>query len=141
MHPDLETLIRSRDGELADGRERQVQAHLEGCGECRLHLHRLKQEVAPRIPAEPGPFILAGIRAKIRNWEAQRSSEQWTQGLKTRVARQIGPFLGSRGADCVLQPVSQDGENLLCAIEPVLAEFLGSRAASSLVGRVVDAAL
>jgi hypothetical protein len=59
----------------------------------------------------------------------------------SRVAATIAPYLGARAAAVILLPVSETGENLLTAIEPVLALFLGARAASRLVTSVVDGAI
>lgn len=60
------------------------------------------------------------------------------EALKGRVAAQIGPFLGKHAARRLLEPVSGNGEDLLCSIEPILAGFLGDEAASDLVTHVVD---
>jgi len=141
MHPDLETLLRCRHAELPTAGESRVRDHLLACDDCRLEFHRLQRVLARRPSHPPDDFVLSGLRQRIRNWESERASGNWMQGVKTRVLRQLGPFLGSQGADSLLEPVAQDGGNLLSTIEPVLAEFLGNRAASNLVGRVVDSAL
>jgi hypothetical protein len=54
------------------------------------------------------------------------------------VATEIGPYLGSAGSATVLERVSGDGEDLLCAVEGVLADFLGRRAVGQLVDRIVE---
>jgi len=140
IHPDLSVLIRCRDGILPPEREAAIRIHLAGCRSCLADYRRLC-----RPPAEPthppDPRLLARIRSSIRNWEAQRSAAGWGEAVKFRTAREIGPFLGNNGARILLRPVSDDGCNLLSTIEPVLGEFLGKRAASELVSRVVEAAI
>ena len=79
--------------------------------------------------------------SEIRSFQAARSDAQWHTEMKSRVALEIGRFLGSNGARILLQPVAENGGNLLSTIEPVLAEFLGPRAASELVSRVVDTSI
>jgi hypothetical protein len=80
------------------------------------------------------------VLAGIGQWESRRlDSQRRGEALKGRVAAEIGPFLGRRATRRLLDPVSSGGENLLCTIEPVLAHFLGEKAASELVSHVVDA--
>lgn len=98
--------------------------------------------VDPRYPVQlPDLGLLAKIRSEIRAFQAARSDDRWHAEMKSRVAREIGPFLGSNGARMLLQPVAENGRNLLSTIEPVLAEFLGPRAASELVSHVVDTSI
>jgi hypothetical protein len=85
---------------------------------------------------------LNGIRAAMHQWDAQRSSPEWTgEALKIRVAQVIEPYLGEEGARTVLLKVEDNGCNLLSTLEGVLADFLGKRAAAELVNQVVDEAL
>jgi len=78
----------------------------------------------------------------MRNWEADRSqTDPGGLAVKGRVASAITPFLGREGMQLLLQRVSGDNRNLLSTIEPVLADFLGTRASSELVNHVVDAAM
>lgn len=67
--------------------------------------------------------------------------ERTGAALKQRVAKQIEPFLGPEASHRLLQQVSADGTNLLSIVEPVLAQFLGARAASELASHIVDAAI
>ena len=69
--------------------------------------------------------------------ETGRTGEQ----VKLRVADMIAPYLGREATQSVLQPVANNGENLLSSVEPILALFLGGRAASRLVSNVVDVTL
>lgn len=84
---------------------------------------------------------MSGILQGIRAWEATLSDARYHQMVKQRATREIGQYLGEQAAQRLVQPVAQDGKNLLSTIEPVLAEFLGSRAAFRLVSHVVDAAI
>jgi len=90
---------------------------------------------------QPDPGLLSRIQNRIRTWEARRSADGWGAAAKERTAREIGPFLGNNGARILLRPVSDNGCNLLSTIEPLLANFLGKRAASELVSRVVEVAI
>jgi hypothetical protein len=54
---------------------------------------------------------------------------------------EIAPFLGERAASRLLRSVSENGQDLLSAIEPVLANFLGDKAAGELVGHLLDTAM
>ena len=95
------------------------------------------REAAPQKPPEYG-----ALWAAMRHWEADRSqADPGGMVVKGRVATAIGPFLGREGARLLLQRVSGDNRNLLSTIEPVLADFLGTRASSELVNHVVDAAM
>lgn len=100
-----------------------------------------RRQPSSAIASQPDPGLLARIQNGIRNWEARRSADGWGAAVKDRTAREIGPFLGNNGARMLLRPVSDNGCNLLSTIEPVLADFLGNRAASELVSRVVEVAI
>jgi hypothetical protein len=54
------------------------------------------------------------------------------------VAAEIRPFLGEGAARMLLRAVSGSGDDLLCTIEPVLANFLGEAAAAELVSHVAE---
>ena len=96
----------------------------------------------PDLKSQPHPDLLNGIRTKIRNWEAVKSKpERSCEALKCGIATEIGYFLGEQGARTLLQEVSASGNDLLSTIEPVLANFLGERAASELIDHLVDAVI
>ena len=149
MHPDVETLVRYRGGELTRARRAEIAVHLRRCDACGLEYDRLRAALA----GEPGTAregaslldaaMLAAVVVGIQGWEsAAAANPAWSgDALKSRVAARIGPYLGARAAAGILQPVSETGEDLLSTIEPVLALFLGARAASRLVTSVVDAAI
>jgi anti-sigma factor RsiW len=149
MHPDIETLIRCLDRKLPPKAMAVVQSHLKQCDVCRLELHRLQValSVAQTLPgpedmeaSEAG--ILEGVLAKIRQWEAgRRSPETSGAAVRQRVAERIAVFLGSTAAGKVLDPVSEDNRDLLSRVEPILGEFLGPKAAASLVNHLVDVAI
>ncbi|HWB83783.1 MAG TPA: hypothetical protein VG675_06565 [Bryobacteraceae bacterium] len=67
--------------------------------------------------------------------------ERSGEALKHRVREQIRAFVGVEAAAKLLDPVSPSGDNLLSSIEPILADFLGDRAASELVSRIIDNAV
>jgi len=148
-HPDFEMLIACRDGELSRKQQSRVHDHLRGCGSCRAEFARFRTAVSgirPRAATTPIPCPdvgqLTGLRTAIRKWKAARvQPERSGDRLKNRVAKEIGPFLGSDGTRKLLTSVSDSGNNLLGTVEQVLVNFLGKRAASELVNRVVDRAI
>jgi anti-sigma factor ChrR (cupin superfamily) len=140
MHPDLQTLLRFRDGELLLERRAAIEAHVGQCDSCRLELHRLDaagQVIDAREPLEEAAREagLAGVLESIRGLEARSSAEG--EAVKRSVGREIRPYLGGRAAIRILQDVSPGGRDLLPAVEPALALFLGRKAASLLVSRIV----
>jgi hypothetical protein len=89
---------------------------------------------------ETGRF--ADVLAGIQSWEsAAAQSGPFHEGIKRRVSAKVKRYLGPGATDKLLQSVSGDGGDLLSTVEPVLALFLGRKAASSLVSHVVDAAI
>jgi len=90
-------------------------------------------------PARSEPETPGGIFAAMRQWRAAANSAgKVGPTLHRRVAVELRPYLGSSAAGAVLDDVSDSSANLLSTIEPVLAGFLGARAASLLVSRIVD---
>jgi|SRR5581483_3819213 len=137
-HPDLARLIAHRDGELTGKQSALVAAHVEQCDECRLELHRLRRAMESPRELAPDLGLLAKMRSAVEQWE---NTAPPAHEVKQRVAMEIGPFLGRKATSSILQPVAENGENLLSGIEPVLALFLGGKAAGRLVSHVVDAAV
>jgi len=136
MHPELDALLRYADGELDGEERRKLDKHLERCGPCRVEAGRLRRAVRPGpADAVPADHVLAGIR----HWTARQTQEQpHDRSIKERTATKIGPYLGPAGAVTVLNKVSAQGDDLLSVIEPVLANFLGCRAARRLMSQVVE---
>jgi anti-sigma factor RsiW len=148
MHPDIETLVRYRDGELPPAERTELDLHVSRCDACRLHLHQLfsvlaevrRQPVSSPHPEVPG--TLDSLSARIQQWQKRRRDPAMSaEAIRSRVARELGPFLGSQGAHRILNPITPECRNLLCAVEPVLAHFLGARAATELMDHVVDIAI
>ncbi|MDR3699652.1 MAG: hypothetical protein P4L56_08470 [Candidatus Sulfopaludibacter sp.] len=107
-----------------------------------MELHRLQSALGDQREPGPDPTLLARMQSAIQRWENSASQTGRTgAAVKRRVATEIAPFLGPDATDSILKPVAESGENLLSSIEPVLALFLGGRAAAHLVTYVVDAAL
>lgn len=77
---------------------------------------------------------LAGILAGAHRWESTVSPD----AVKRRVGTAVAPFLGGNATRDLMGTVSETGENLLSTLEPVIALFLGCRAASRMFDRVVD---
>ena len=87
-------------------------------------------------------WALVTLQARLKELIAERTKADGRGGmLQLKVAAEIAPFLGHRAADRLLRSVSENGQDLLCVIEPVLANFLGERAAAELVSHLVDTAI
>ena len=114
-----------------------MDAHLPRCGKCRLEAARLQ---ACAAAAQPRPCALGEILKKVRARERDLSGAR-IRDIKSRVARELVPYLGSPAAERVLERVAGEGQDLLSRIESVLALFLGGRAAGELAGRIVDTAI
>jgi hypothetical protein len=86
---------------------------------------------------EAGPDLLADVLARARDWNAgqepAKTKEVLTDGVR--------PYLGARATETIVSGAAPDGHDLLSSVEPVLAIFLGRRAAGRLVTRVFDRVL
>jgi anti-sigma factor RsiW len=141
-------LVLYRDGELAPTMLAAVTTHLGGCDSCREEYDRLcaardwvRKQTAGGSSAMP-PMGLVTLQARLKERIAERTRAGGRGGmLQLKVAAEIAPFLGHRAADRLLQSVSENGQDLLCVIEPVLANFLGEKAAAELVNHLVDSAI
>jgi hypothetical protein len=91
------------------------------------------------------PTGAAGLRElleRVRAWESGSSAgKRRGEALKRRVAGEIEPYLGKHAAHSILEPVADDGRNLLPSVSPLLTIFLGGRATEYLVSRVVERAI
>lgn len=86
--------------------------------------------------------ILERVLSGMRDAEARTAQPGQTPAdIKLRVAGEVGPFLGDHATQTILSTVSPGGDNLLSSVEPVLALFLGSRAAARLIDHVVERAI
>lgn len=141
MHPDIETLVCHCYGELSPQMEKTVARHLLACETCRLEFRRLSAALDTTAPPMPADDV-GGLLSRLRTWESGESQpERNSEALKRRVAGSIEPYLGKAAAAALLQPVREDGRNLLSNVAPVLTTFLGRRAAGPLVSCVVDTAI
>ena len=138
-HPDLQELMGYHAGEWPPPRQSAIRAHLDNCPECHREACRLSSALAVSDPPDAGAF--ASILGTIRRVAAASEQPERTAEVKSRVAQQMQPFLGARATETILHKVSAAGDNLLSSVEPVVALFLGERAASRLVGNVVDRAI
>ena len=112
-----------------------MRRHLEQCAECNNALVRLAG-TADR-PVGEASELLARIESQMHDWTPLAVGPS----VRRRVIREIAPYLGTRASARLLSGVEQDGANLLSTVEPMLALFLGSRAASRLVDHMVDTVL
>lgn len=81
-----------------------------------------------------GSGLLESILHGVRGWETRSSPHE----IKRRVGSAVAPFLGGTATQDLLNTVSESGDNLLATLEPVIALFLGSRAAARMLDHVVD---
>lgn len=147
IHPDIECLVRYRERDLPPNRWSAVDGHLRTCQDCRREYQALLDAMTPHS-AHATPSNLAGtesmdlsnLLAAIQGWAAA-TDRRADEDVKQRVAGKVEKYLGDRATRKILLTVSRDGGNLLSNIEPVLALFLGRRAASRLVSHVVDTAI
>ncbi len=98
----------------------------------------------PFESAEGGsePALLNSILSGIRSWKAEHApSRVDPEVVKRRVGSKIDPYLGHPATGRILSAVSPACDDLLTNVEPVLALFLGCRAASSLVSHIVTGSL
>jgi hypothetical protein len=130
-----------RFGELSGQVEKLVSKHLLQCDVCRLDFQRLSAADDTAVPAAPADDV-NGLMVRLRGWERSESRPARNgEALKRRVAGVIEPYLGKRAVDTLLQPVREDGRDLLSNVAPLLAMFLGRRAAGNLVTYVVETAI
>ena len=146
IHPDIEMLRRYRDGEPVADLKDAIEAHLSECDWCRGQLLLIECEASPApadgVVFETGAGELSALLGHLRNWEAGRPAPQ-VRGpmIRQRAAREIALFLGDNAALQIIQPVSDDGGNLVPAIRPTLDLFLGLRAAAHLSSHIVEVAV
>lgn len=136
MHPELSQLTRFVDREMHGRELRRVERHLAVCAACRSEAASLRLNLLPAAasPVPPAGELLAGMR---QWWERQTQNPHANRQRKQRVAREIAPYLGAAGAQQILARVTPEGDNLIPNIEPVLAAFLGRRAAQCVVDHVI----
>ena len=134
MHPELDVLLQYADGELDAAESQKVDKHLDECAECRLEVARLRHST---VCEPPSPVAAEMLLAGIRDWTVNAPRPEGND-LKQRVAGAINTYLGSDATAVLLHRVSDQNNDLLSAIEPVLADFLGRRAAAKLIDRTVD---
>ena len=135
-----------RDGEPVAELRKAIEAHLSACAWCRAELLRIQDE--PRsVPSAdaapvPDPGCLSAVLARIHAWESSRASpEVRGPAIRRKVEQEIGLYLGRQAARRIIHPVSDDGANLLPAIQPFLGRFLGQNAASHLSSRIIEIAV
>ena len=138
-----------RDGEPIAERRKVIEAHLSACALCREEFLRIQEEQGepdsvPSISDAPEPDSegLSAVLARIRTWESSRARpEVRGPAIRRRVVQEIGLYLGGKAAQRIIEPVSDDGGNLLPAIQPFLGRFLGQKAASHLSSHIVEVAV
>ena len=140
MHVEIEALVSLHYEELPDARARRVRQHLAGCGLCRQEFERVRLSIEGVAPAEDATAEDSDpLLNRLRNWETARAkSGRDIEILKRTIATELAPYVGQQGADALLRPVHDDGHDLLSNVAPLLAMFLGRRAARILITRLVE---
>jgi anti-sigma factor RsiW len=135
-------LLRYHEGELQRPERKRVESHISQCDLCRSEWEKLGCAIEPAQSAETDASMLEGVLAGIRQVETRAAEDGAARAsLRARVAAKIEPYLGPKATSDLLQSVSPDGQNLLSNLEPVLALFLGRRAANQLVNQIIDEAI
>jgi hypothetical protein len=140
MHPDIAALASLYFEELPVPEARSVTQHLSGCAPCRQEFERFRASVDGAVEGESSVAADCDrLLNRLREWETT-TADSGLQGeaLKRRIAEELAPYLGKAGADALLQPVDDDGGDLLTKVTPLLTMFLGRKAAGKLVSRVVE---
>ena len=113
-----------------------IESHLKACAGCR---RRCAEMGSSGFPPPETPPPLPEISAAMRRREAERlQSVKPSLGLD-RAAREIGKCLGAQAAATLMAGVSCEGDRL-ARVQPVLALFLGRRAAGRLSSRIAETA-
>jgi hypothetical protein len=137
-------LLRSyRNGEPVPELRDAIEAHLASCEWCRMEFVRIQTEPpAEGVQASPDPVGLSDLLSHLRRWESSLPAPE-LRGItiRSRVAQELGVYLGGNAAQSVLRPVSDDAGNLIPTIQPLLGRFLGRKAASLLSSHIVDVAV
>jgi hypothetical protein len=121
--------------------EKTVSKHLVQCDACRRNFERLSAADDAALAAPPVDEVNS-LLVRLRGWERGEScTARNAEALKRRVADAIEPYLGKRAADTLLEPVREDGRDLLSNVAPLLTMFLGRRAAGNLVSYVVETSI
>ncbi len=85
------------------------------------------------VEAQPGP--------QTNQPELKRECEEASgNGLRLRVLSGLAPYLGSAGANQILESVADGGEDLERKVESLLRVFLGQTAGTRLAGRIIEEA-
>lgn len=139
MHPDLETLMGLRDGELSPERQTEIREHLSACPSCREQLRHIQAALESDSPADDRLPGFSELQAQIGRLEAGLQRPELSgEGLRIRMTDHLKSVLGTLASRRVLQPVGPDNRDLFATVEPVLAEFLGPQAASAMIDRFAE---
>jgi anti-sigma factor RsiW len=151
MHLDSATLIAYRDGELDPRRVKTVESHLASCGRCRKEENQMAAELALflslGVPAESADGArfeesLEKMLAGIHKWRTENPQNGLGGAeLERLITAQLSEYLGARAAAGVRHGESSEagkGSGVLPAAEPLLAAFLGRRAAAALTSQLLE---
>jgi anti-sigma factor RsiW len=130
----VDSLIRYARGHGSPGSRRRLERHLAQCSECRVELNALSQGAVPEVEQLSPPVeLLSRILSEARIREGSRPPGE----VKARIARQCSPYLGNRAIERLAGSGAAE-DRLISAVEPVLALFLGARAAGLLISHALD---
>jgi len=139
-HLAIEDLVSLQFGEIIGHRAHRMTQHLAGCAVCSQVFERLQGSMVEGGGPDRNAAADTGtLLSKIRTWDSNRVRDgRHGEGLKRRIAVELAPYVGQAGADALLRPVQDDGRDLLSTVAPLLVMFLGQRATSLIVTRVVE---
>lgn len=152
MHPDFGALVAYRDRELGEQPAREVARHLETCPRCARQAEQVAADGELLLAAD-APFrsecqppsqglerVLCGIREWKRSAAASPLGAQPSQRAEIgrRIGAQIEIYFGSETAARLERTAQRSADSPVAAVEPLLTAFLGRRAASAVIGKILD---
>lgn len=153
MHPSLAKLLAYQDRELELERGKKIASHLQNCAGCRSKLRQARAEMERFSRLETSEAAgqtsgtasaaqpdLGAILAGIRRWQAANQSVGGGRpGLDRQIVKELDVYLGTRAATMAGQlPLASGEQGMMSAAEPLLAAFLGRKAASALLDQILE---
>ncbi|MFN8009079.1 MAG: hypothetical protein U0V70_19040 [Terriglobia bacterium] len=150
FHPHDSLLQAHEDGELDQSQDDAITGHIEHCLACQTRLTSLTttlqqfhQWLESNNPVDPSSLVrgLAKLQVALHEqetlqpWVGELSGTTLPEWDKTReqIFEEIGTYLGRKMMDRLSKDLGhglEDNQKLILAAEPMLAAFLGKRAAA-----------
>lgn len=131
-HPDRSEMLAHIDGELPAGVAQALEQHISECPPCAQEWAELSADLerCEELLSRESPDQTLALEAqrvlldRLRDWRAGRRG----------ISEEVGEYLGQEAANLVrtLEREGRSRTEVVAAVEPLLAAFLGRRAASTL---------